>query len=206
MGRSLWPANIGGPGKWADQATMGRPAPPHRHRASLASRAFSKNALPWSASKAAQSDRPLPQRHQWTLRAARSQAPQPQDPAHSGCSQQSQHASQFWHPPQGGRRFIPSKSSPPRHISQKMQPSHGSPCARRAGSTPSPSLRLSSLEPAPQHRRLWPPPPPPRAVHPAARFINAAASGARRAKEKTAGVAGSRDREHQVCPAASRRE
>ena len=28
MGRSLWPANIGGPGKWADQATMGRPAPP----------------------------------------------------------------------------------------------------------------------------------------------------------------------------------
>ena len=28
MGRSLWPVNIGGPGKWADQATMGRPAPP----------------------------------------------------------------------------------------------------------------------------------------------------------------------------------
>ena len=24
----LWPSNIGGPGKWADQATMGRPAPP----------------------------------------------------------------------------------------------------------------------------------------------------------------------------------
>ena len=36
--------------------------------------------------------------------------------------------------------------------------------------------------------------------------VDAAASGARRDKEKTAGVAGSRDREHQVCPAASRRE